>query len=76
MRAPVEWEWRLSRAREKLWIWLAWKLPHELVRWCFYRVAGHATSGQWGNTEVPALLVSDAAQRWDLDADSAKAETP
>ncbi len=28
-----------NRIRERFWVWLAWKLPRPLVRWCAYRVS-------------------------------------
>ena len=50
---------------EKIWIWIAWRLPRELVMWCAVRLGAHATQGQWSNQEVPALSFMDALQRWD-----------
>ena len=50
---------------EKIWMWIAWRLPKELVYWCAMRVGAHATQGQYGNQEVPALLFMDAIKRWD-----------
>lgn len=50
---------------EKIWMWIASKLPRKLVMWCAYRVAAHATQGKWSNQEVPALMFVDAMQRWE-----------
>lgn len=49
------------------WAWqaIAWRLPHELVRWCFVRVVAHATTGRFGWTVVPKLSAMDALKRWD-----------
>lgn len=55
----------VSKKREKFIMWIAWHLPHELVMWCFYRVAAHATQGKWGNTSASELLMMDAAKRWE-----------
>jgi len=30
---------------EKVWIWLAWRLPRRLVYWCVIRVATHEPTG-------------------------------
>ncbi len=49
---------------EKIWIWLAWKLPKPLVMWCSIRLLANATQGKYSNQEVPALLAVDALQRW------------
>ncbi len=53
-----------SRARERAVQALANRLPREVAYWCTIRVLAHATTGPWGNTEVPALLAMDALQRW------------
>ena len=45
--------------------WLAWRLPHRLVMWCYIRVGAHATTGQFGDTIVPELSMMDALKRWD-----------
>lgn len=50
---------------EKLWIWLAWKCPRNLVRWCSYRMAADATTGMYGTTIVPELLMMEMFRRWD-----------
>ena len=49
---------------ERMWMWLAWKLPKPLVKWCALRVGAHATQGRYSNQEVPALLFMDALKRW------------
>ena len=56
----------LRRRPERFAVWLAWKLPHVLVRWCYYRVIAHATSGQWGNECPDDVSVMDAAGRWEV----------
>jgi hypothetical protein len=50
--------------KDKFWMWLAWKLPKELVARTFCRVVGYATTGKYGDTEVPALNVMNALKRW------------
>jgi hypothetical protein len=49
---------------DKLYLWLAWKLPHELVKWCAVRLMAHATAGQYSSQVVPDLLAMDALRRW------------
>jgi len=51
--------------KEKIWTKIAWLLPTVLARWCFVRVAVHATQGKYGDTEVPALTCLDALRRWE-----------
>ena len=49
---------------EKIWIWLAWKLPRSLVYWAAIRLGAHATQNQWENESPPDLLMMDALKRW------------
>ena len=51
--------------KEKILMWLAWKLPRSLVYWAVIRVLAHATTGGYGNTVVPELTVADALRRWE-----------
>ena len=50
---------------ERLYKWIAWRLPKKLVYWCAIRLLSHATQGKWGNQEVPKLLAMDALNRWE-----------
>jgi hypothetical protein len=49
---------------EKIWMWIAWRLPHTLVMWCAIRVGAHATQGEYSSQVVPDLTFMDALQRW------------
>ena len=53
------------KVRERFWLWLAWKLPKALVHWTSIRLIVNATTGEYGNTEVPDLTAMDALKRWD-----------
>lgn len=66
------WIWlacrRLTKAAltERFWIWLAWLLPHELVKWCGFRIGAYATgpaSHPWET--VPEITYMDVMARWD-----------
>jgi hypothetical protein len=59
-------KWKISRMSEKALLFVVWKLPRKLVYWCAIRVMAHATQGQYGNQEVPALLAMDALKRWEM----------
>lgn len=61
---PAVWRMRSSSVMEKLAMTIAWLLPHDVVMWCFIRVVAHATTGEYGATEVPALTAVDALDRW------------
>lgn len=55
----------LARKIENAWIWVAWSLPHTLVKWAAIRLVAHATQGKYGNTHVVELTAMDALKRWD-----------
>jgi len=50
---------------EKILMFIAWRIPRKLVYWCAIRLGAHATQGQYGNQEVPALTFMDALKRWE-----------
>lgn len=50
--------------KEKLWIWLAWRLPRPLVMWATIRLGAHATQGVYSSQVVPDLMFMDALKRW------------
>ncbi|KKL99074.1 hypothetical protein LCGC14_1818080 [marine sediment metagenome] len=58
--------------RQKFWMWLAWQAPHNLVKWCSYRMAAHATQGIYGHCIVPEVTMMDALKRWDEDPQEAE----
>ena len=49
---------------EKLWMWLAWRLPTGLAYWAAVRVFTYATAGPWSNDEVPRVTCIQAMERW------------
>ncbi len=51
--------------REKLAMWIAWKMPRWLVKWCSVRMGAHATTGEYSSQNVPDLSFMDALKRWD-----------
>ena len=65
MMSWLRWQkYRLKRVPEAVARWIAWHLPKEVVKWCFYRMAAHATTGKYGNTLVPGLTWETIAKRW------------
>lgn len=60
--------WKLSyqksRAKEKVWLWLVWKLPETLIKWAAIRLIAHATTNKYKTTVVPELTAMDALKRW------------
>lgn len=63
MKFYIKYYYRI--VKEKIAIWIAWRLPRYLVMWCYMRVGAHATTGAFGNTIVPELSMMDAIKRWE-----------
>jgi len=51
--------------KEKILIFIAWRLPKSIVMWCSIRLIAHATQGQYSNQIVPELNAMDALKRWE-----------
>lgn len=50
--------------KEKLQMFVAWRLPRWLVYWASVRLMVYATSGRHSATIVPELTGMDALARW------------
>jgi hypothetical protein len=61
--------WWYEKPKERLKMWLVWKLPRGVCAWATIRVMSHATTGEWRNQHVPELTAMDALQRWDIPRD-------
>jgi hypothetical protein len=55
----------IAENADSVWRWLAWMLPRKLVYWAAIRLMGHATMGQYGETDPNDLPVMEALHRWD-----------
>ena len=51
--------------KNKLCLWVAWRLPKRLVYWCAMRVNAHATTGEHSAQNVPELTAFEASERWE-----------
>lgn len=51
--------------KDKIQMWVAWKMPRWLVKWCSVRLMAHATQGKWSTQIVPDLTAMDALDRWE-----------
>lgn len=58
--------WERHRWIEKLCIWAAWRLPHGVVYWCFMRVWGNGTSGEFGMDHPDHVSWGNVESRWRL----------
>lgn len=54
----------MQRIKEKVYMWLAWRIPKTLAYWVFVRVFSNATTGAWSNEEVPGVTCEQAMRRW------------
>lgn len=55
----------MSRLREKMCMSIAWMLPKEIVKWCFYRMCAHATQGKYGEDTPCGMTWETIAKRWE-----------
>jgi hypothetical protein len=51
--------------QERLWMWVAWRLPRQLAYWAALRVIVVATAGRHGATDPGELDVMEALRRWE-----------
>jgi len=52
--------------KEKIWMWIAFRLPKPLVMWASIRMIAHATQGEYSSQVVPELTAMDALKRWEV----------
>jgi hypothetical protein len=50
---------------EKTIMAIVWKLPRRLVYWCAIRLIANATTGFYGDQNVPDLSAMVALKRWE-----------
>ena len=62
MRAWLRYEF--PNITEGILLWIVWRLPRTLVKWCAVRVIAHATQGPYSNQVVTDLTAIDALKRW------------
>jgi hypothetical protein len=48
---------------EKVWTWLAWKLPKNLAKWAAIRVMAHATH-EFPDRTPSEISILDVLQAW------------
>lgn len=68
--------WRWSRPKEKVLLWVAYRLPRKLVAWVGIRIVAHATSGKYSSQIVPDLTAMEALKRWDEPEESEDTSSP
>ena len=55
---------KIAEIKEWLSIKIAWALPREIVKWCYYRVFANATQGEFGHLNPGDVTAFDAIERW------------
>jgi hypothetical protein len=65
MGGMMDIKYEVNKIKEKLMMWVAWKMPRWLVMWCAVRLGANATQGKYDTTIVPDLLFMDALRRWE-----------
>ncbi len=50
---------------ERFWMFIAWHLPKELVKWAAVRLMAHATTGRYGHVNTTTTTIIEALQRWE-----------
>ena len=53
--------------KQKLWYWVARKLPKKLIYWVVIYLSAVTTTGKYGKTIVPELTLFDALDRFAND---------
>ena len=51
--------------KEKLCMWIAWKLPKRVVYWCFMRMCAHATQGPFRDQTPTGMTWETISKRWE-----------
>ena len=78
MLAGVHIKYRLSRRegaepvgtqvggemKDRMCLWLAYRLPRTLVKWASIRLVASATAGEHSSQIVPELTAIEALRRW------------
>jgi hypothetical protein len=53
-----------EETKDKIFMWLAHKMPVRLVYWCAVRLQAYATTGKYRKTVVTELLAIEAGNRF------------
>jgi hypothetical protein len=59
-------KYKMYRMKEKLILWIVWKLPKTIIYWAAIRLMSFATCGQYGNDSPTDLPMMEALKRWPL----------
>lgn len=51
--------------KDRVCLWLSFRIPARLAMWAAVRVIAHATTGKYSNQIVPELTAMDALKRYD-----------
>lgn len=51
--------------KENIYLWIVHRLPDWLIYWSAIRIGAYATTGKYGNTEVPKITFMNVLKRWE-----------
>lgn len=51
--------------KNRVYRWIAYRLPRKVVYWAVIRAGAHATTGKYNTTEVTAITTMEVLQRWE-----------
>lgn len=60
----VRYEYRIRHWDEHLLMWVAWRLPPELIKWCYVRVIATATTEKFADKTPHEVSIMDALAWW------------
>jgi hypothetical protein len=51
--------------KDRVWMWLAWRLPRRLVYMAAVRLWSYATTGKYAGVESPTVGLVESLKAWD-----------
>lgn len=58
---------RFDVVKDRISMWIAWRLPRRIVKWSYMRVCAHATTGKWEHCTPSGTSIHEGAMRWESD---------
>jgi hypothetical protein len=57
---------RIDVIKDRIAMWIAWRLPRRVVKWAYMRVCAHATTREWENYTPGGTSIHEGAMRWEI----------
>lgn len=55
----------MNKIPERVCVWIAWRMPRQLVMWAAIRLMAHATTGKNGSRVPDRVSIMDALRSWE-----------